>query len=104
MTTRPVAQLYPLEVQDGKKSDATVPVDIELSTNSVVNTIDTNTVRIHSVRAAASKANEGVEYVFGPAPKDDQNCEQYLEYSYIMYYNQNQMCMHACTVVYVTCL
>jgi len=59
--TRTVAKLYPLKVQDGKKSDTTAPEDVELSTDSVFNedtqnTADINTVRIRSVRVAASRA------------------------------------------------
>jgi len=42
-TTRPVAKLYPLEVQDGKKSDASAPEDVELSTNKVANEDTQNT-------------------------------------------------------------
>jgi len=59
--TRPVAKLYPLEVQDGKKGDTSAPEDVELSTNKLVNEgtqsiAETSTVCVCSMKAAASKA------------------------------------------------
>ncbi|XP_065911109.1 uncharacterized protein [Dysidea avara] len=86
-TTRPVAKLYPLEVQDEKHNDPTAPEDVELSTDNVANedtqkTADTNTVRTRSVRAAASKAIQKMKEwnrVLGPPPEGVYNCELYLE-------------------------
>ena len=76
LTTRPVAKLYPLEVQDGKQNVTTIPETKEI-VNSVANediqkTVDVTT-RTHPVRAAASKAIQQMKEwnrMLGQAPED----------------------------------
>ena len=63
-TTRPVAKLYPLEVHSEeceKQNATTAPEEIARSVDSTPNgnqqrTADTNTTRVRTMRAAASKA------------------------------------------------
>jgi len=72
-TTRPVAKLYPLEVQDGKQNITTTPETKEI-VNSAANediqkTVDATT----HTRAAASKAIQQMKEwnrMLGPAPED----------------------------------
>ena len=72
-TTRPVAKLYPLEVQDGKQNITTTPETKEI-VNSAANediqkTVDATT----HTRAAASKAIQQIKEwkrMLGPAPAE----------------------------------
>jgi len=77
-TTRPVAKLYPLEVQDGKQSDSTISEDVEVSNNEepteeTQKTADTDTNCTRRMRVAASKAIQKIKEwnrALGPAPED----------------------------------
>ena len=80
-TTRPVAKLYPLEVHSdecGKQNGTTAPEEIARSVDSTPNsnqqrTADTNTTRVRTMRAAASKVLQKIKEwsgVLAPPPED----------------------------------